>query len=66
MYTLRAIDTCGELYLFDRKNPVHLVRQMLQGIKKGWDALSDCNPEFPHVSLVSSMETCNSAFAIPR
>jgi hypothetical protein len=36
-----------------------LSKQMLQGIKKGWDALSDRNPDFPHVSLVSSMETCN-------
>ena len=31
MYTLRAIDTCGELYLFDRQNPVHLVEADVAG-----------------------------------
>jgi hypothetical protein len=31
MYTWRAIDTCGELYLFDRENPVHFVEADVAG-----------------------------------
>ena len=50
------VESC--ICLIDRIQST-LSKQMLQGIKKGWDALSDRNPDFPHVSLVSSMETCN-------
>jgi hypothetical protein len=45
--------------LFDRQNPVHFVPADVAGNQERWDALSDRNPEFPNVSLVSSMETCN-------
>jgi hypothetical protein len=44
------VESC--ICLIDRIQST-LSKQMLQGIKKGWDALSDRNPEFPHVSLVS-------------